>query len=54
MRWRDWLPKREATEVAEHIPVRINSRDFVRTRPLEVREHGFDPPLVWAVVVLVF
>ena len=53
MSWRDWLPKREATEVAEHIPVRINSRDFVRTRPLEVREHGFDQPLLWAVVGLV-
>ena len=53
MSWRDWLPKREAMEVAEHIPVRINSRDFVRTRPLEVREHGFDQPLLWAVVGLV-
>jgi cell division protein FtsW len=53
MNWRNWFKRREAVEAPEHIPVRINSRDFVRTRPLEVREHGFDQPLLWAVVGLV-
>ena len=53
MNWPTWFKRREAVETPEHIPVRINSRDFVRTRPLEVREHGFDQPLLWAVVGLV-
>ncbi len=53
MNWPNWFKRREAVETPEHIPVRINSRDFVRTRPLEVREHGFDQPLLWAVVGLV-
>ena len=46
MSWPNWFKRREAVETPEHIPVRINSRDFVRTRPLEVREHGFDQPLL--------
>ena len=38
---------------AEFIPVRVNSRDFVRSRPLDVREHGFDEPLMFAVLAMV-
>ncbi|MDP4609029.1 MAG: putative lipid II flippase FtsW [Burkholderiaceae bacterium] len=42
-----------AAPTPEHIPVRVNSRDFVRSRPLDVREHGFDKPLMWAVLAMV-
>jgi cell division protein FtsW len=34
------------------LPVRTRSHDFVHTRPLAVRELGFDQPLVWVVVAL--
>ena len=37
----------------EYIPVRVNSRDFVRSRPLDVREHGFDKALLWVVLSMV-
>jgi cell division protein FtsW len=34
------------------LPVRTSSSEFVRVKPLAVREMGFDQPLVWVVVAL--
>jgi cell division protein FtsW len=49
-----WFGGRASAEsTPEHIPVRVNSRDFVRSRPLDVREHGFDKPLMWAILAMV-
>ena len=41
-----------ARAAQEALPVRTSSRDFVQTKPLAVREMGFDQTLVWLVVAL--
>jgi cell division protein FtsW len=41
-----------ARAAQEALPVRTHSSEFVQSRPLAVRDMGFDQPLVWVVVAL--
>jgi len=47
-----WVSGRPERRTAERLPVRTASQDFVDSRPLAVREMGFDQPLVWVVLGL--
>ncbi len=41
-----------ARAAQDALPVRTHSSEFVQSRPLAVRDMGFDQPLVWVVVAL--
>ncbi len=47
-RLREWLHRAQDAR----LPVRTSSRELVQTRPLAVRDMGFDQPLLWVVVAL--
>ena len=48
-----WGAMGQFTRAAQDaLPVRTSSSEFVRVKPLAVREMGFDQPLVWVVVAL--